>query len=163
MPATKGGTEHWTAWYLMRAPAGSLGNKAAYQYFSGTPNVPRWSSSNSAATPVFTDRGGVNDPSITYDRALGRYLLLVGHGADAGHLGLFEGDEPWGPWRTVDYEDRGLGMTGGDYLGVQFPSAWLSADGRTLWAVFSCYGKGGCGRYQDRYNLISGRLRLSSR
>ena len=55
-------------------------------------------------------------------------------------------------------------MTGGDFLGVQLPSAWLSTDGRMLWAVFSCYGKGGaCGRYQDRYNLISGRLQVSGR
>jgi hypothetical protein len=99
---------------------------------------------------------------MVYDRALGRYLLSLGHGAEAGHLGLFEGPEPWGPWATVEYEDRWLGIGGGGYLGVQFPSAWLSADGRTLWAVFSCYGDG-CGRYQDRYNLISGTLRVSAR
>jgi hypothetical protein len=113
---------------------------------------------------VFSDKGGVNNPYIVYDRPLGRYLLFVGHGANAGHLGVFEGDEPWGPWRTVEYDSAWLGIPGGDFLGVTVPSAWLSADGKALWAVFSCYDSGGkCGRYQDRYNLISGTLRVTAR
>jgi hypothetical protein len=144
--------------YLMRAPKGSLTAKETYQYFGGS----SWSPSPAAARPVFEDRAGANGPSILYDAALGRYLLTLAHGNGGGRLGVFEATSPTGPWRTVAYEDRWLGMTGGDYLGVRFPSRWVSDGGKTLWGVFSCWG-GGCGRYHDRLNLMRATLRTQGR
>ena len=158
LTAIKAGGGNPKAIYLMRAPKGSLTAKETYQYFAGS----SWSASPAAARPVFQDRAGTNGPSILYNPALGRYLLTVGHGPHGGHLGVFEAQSPTGPWRTVEYEDRWLGITGGDYLGVRFPSRWVSNGGKTLWAVFSCYG-GGCGRYHDRYNLMRATLRTQGR
>ena len=65
-----------------------------------------------------------------------------------------------GPWRTVDYQDRWLGMSDGDFLGVQFPTKWMSADGRTLWAVFN---GGASGPYHDRLNIMQAVLSASAR
>jgi hypothetical protein len=117
------------SFYLLRAPKDQLANKAAYQYFSGAPTSPAWSASRSGAVPVFTDVNGVSGASIVYDAAIHRYVLTLGHGSDAGNLGIFEAPEPWGPWSTVAYEDRWLGINSGEYLGVRTPSAWISGDG----------------------------------
>jgi hypothetical protein len=69
--------------------------------------------------------------------------------------GVFEAPNLWGPWRVVFYEAANfLGMRGGWYLGMHFPIKWQSADGRTLWAVFSCHDNfdpGSCGQYNDRF------------
>jgi hypothetical protein len=44
----------------------------------------------------------------------------------------------------------------GDYLGLRFPTKWISADGKTLWGVFSSLG-----RY-DSFNLVKVRLTVAS-
>ena len=78
-----------------------------------------------------------------------------------GRIGVFEGPHPWGPWGTFDYGDRWLGMSGGDFLGVRFPTDWMADGGTTLWTVFSCYGRVPCGIYHDRMNLIEATLTLT--
>jgi len=37
----------------------------------------------------------------------------------------------------------------------------MGSDGQTLWAVFSCYGRPGCGIYHDRFNLIQAVLTVA--
>ena len=71
---------------------------------------------------------------------------------------MFESKSVTGPWYTVEYEDRWLGVTGGDFLGARFPARWVENGGKTLWAVFSCYGTGS-GPYSDRLNLMKATLR----
>jgi hypothetical protein len=158
LTATKAGIAP-RAFYLMRVPRAGLG-KAPYEYFAGTAAAPAWGESPGAARPVFADPKGVNSQDVVHDAGLGRYLVTAGHGADGsdgGGLGVFEGPEPWGPWRTVESEGRWLGIRGGSFLGLHFASRWMADGGRTLWGVFSCVG-GACGRYDDRYNLMRARL-----
>ena len=79
----------------------------------------------------------------------------------------------WGPWRTVDYRSGWLGIkAGASYLGVSFPAAWIAADGRSLWAVLSCWNQpakgvradaGPCGAYNDRYNLMRVTLTVAAK
>ncbi len=147
---------------LMRAPRARLQDGSAYEYVVGTAAAPAWGGSPAAAVPVFADPRGVNGQDVVRDAGLGRYLVTVGHGADGsdgGELGVFEGPEPWGPWRTVAYEERWLGIRGGSFLGLHLASAWMADGGRTLWGVFGCWDRGGaCGRYDDRYNLMRATL-----
>jgi len=96
------------------------------------------------------------------DAAVGHVFLVEEHRAAAG-IGVFEAAEPWGAWRTVTYGDGWLGITGGEYLGIELPTRWMSDGGRTVWAVFSCYGRGACGRYHDRLNLMRATLRVAGR
>jgi hypothetical protein len=135
----------------------------AYRWFSGTAAAPAWSSSKGAAKPVFADPAGVDRPNMEYVPGLRRYLLTVAH-TGPGQLGVFESASMWGPWRTVHYAEGWLGLgTRGDFLGVHFPVKWQSADGRTLWATFSCHdagATGACGKYHDRLNLMRARLTL---
>lgn len=160
LTAISSGSSSPKSFYLMRAPKEQLGSKAAYQYFSGSASAPAWSTNRSAAVPVFSDSNGVSGAAIVYDTGLRRYILTVGHGK-AGDLGIFEAAEPWGAWSTVDYEGRWLGISSGEYLGVRLPAAWMSGDGKTVWAVFGCYN---CGEpFHDHFNLIKGTFRTAGR
>jgi hypothetical protein len=108
----------------------------------------------------------VDGPQIVYDAGIGRYLLTVAHGGgndDGGRIGVFEAAAPCGSWRTVAYEERWLGIRGGAYLGIELPTRWMTDHGRTLWAVFSCYGRHDCGRYHDRLNIMQATLHLRGR
>jgi hypothetical protein len=160
-----GGTTTW----LIRAPASSVANPATHEYFSGTATAPAWSRSRSVARSIFTDPAGVWRPSITYVPGLRRYLLAAAHAPSklpsSNRQGLFEAPNLWGPWRTVYYSDSFLGMRGGFYLGMHFPSKWQAADGRTLWATFSCHNAtapGSCGIYHDRFNVMKVTLTLGA-
>jgi Domain of unknown function (DUF4185) len=140
--------------YLKRiAPKRLIDDPAAtrsYEYFTGVSRIlrrARWSSREADAAPVFADGNNVSGPSAVYDAGLGRYLLTAGHYASgddndssAGQVGIFEAPNPWGPWATVGYYENWGNLkaeTAGDYLSLRIPSKWISADGRTLWAVFS--------------------------
>jgi hypothetical protein len=120
------------------------------QYFTGVSWLvrrARWSSREADAAPVFADRNNVAGPSVVFDKGLGRYLLTAGHyasgddaGSSAGQVGIFEAPNPWGRWATVGYYENWGNLkteTAGDYLSLRIPSKWISADGRTLWGVFS--------------------------
>ncbi len=155
--------------YLERIHSAALtsasGTGVGVEYFSGRSWLgrrPRWTRHEADATPVFTDRNHVEGPSAVYDAALGRYLLTVGHYASgddadssAGQVGLFEAPNPWGPWSTVGYYEDWGGLsteTRGDYLSLRIPSKWISADGSSIWAVFS--GP----KSFDSFNVVHGTL-----
>jgi hypothetical protein len=137
------------------------------EYFAGLrfwSRLPKWSSLESQAVPVFTDRNNVEGPSAVYDAPLGRYLLTAGHyvsgnddDSSAGQVGLFESPQPWGPWATIGYYEDWGGLkaeTTGDFLSLRMPSKWFSADGRSFWAVFSGL------KSFDSFNLAKGVLEL---
>ena len=75
---------------------------------------------------------------------------------DQGTLGIFDAPEPWGPWTTVAYYDNWLDLKGTgarrEMLFINIPTKWISADGKTLWVIFT----GG----QDRFNLVQATLSL---
>jgi len=75
---------------------------------------------------------------------------------------MFEAASLTGPWFTVEYEDHWLGVSGGDFLGARLPSRWVQNQGRTLWAVFSCYGSGS-GVFHDKLNLMKATLKVAGR
>lgn len=116
-----------------------------FEYFAGRDDSkqPRWSGSESEATPVFVDahvpQGVPIAPKVVYNAALGRYMMTAFHGPLTGQIGVFEAPQPWGPWSTVVYYEDwgGFNETAGKGTGIAFPAKWISADGRTLWAVFS--------------------------
>ena len=58
-------------------------------------------------------------------------------------LTLYEAPEPWGPWK-IFYRDDNWG-TYGDYQ-PNFPTQWMSSDGRIVYMVSS-------GSWDD-YNLV---------
>ena len=92
---------------------------------------------------VFAHKGRCYRSGITFNSGLKRYLWVQiipgteGKKTDTrfeGGFGIYDAPEPWGPWTTVYFTEKwdvGPGDTS------SFPTKWMSADGRTLYLVFS--------------------------
>jgi hypothetical protein len=152
--------------YVARVPQTHIATRAAYEFLRGldASGTPLWTRNVRDRRPVFTDpfSGGSSALGhVVYNAGIKRYLLTTARGRSAGKLGVYDAPEPWGPWTTVASYERWLGMTAGpgSQLGVNFPTKWISADGLTLWAVFSVYGAG-TDPYHDGFNLMQATLSL---
>jgi hypothetical protein len=157
-----GGKRNDQSLYLARAPRADLRRQSAYEYYRATDDggQPAWTGDFSRAKPVFSDPHDADAGGAVFCPALKRYLLTAFHGG-AGSLGVFESTAPWGPWATIAYKNSWGGMgPGGEGLTCDFPQKWMSADGHTLWCVFSVYGDGakrGINAH-DRFNLVKATL-----
>ena len=132
---------------LMRAPKDRLTRREAWEFFAGRDNRgrPRWSPKLSDRAAVFEHRGACLRSAMTYNAAIRRYLwwqqVPLPEGAKdrgdtrfTGGFGVYDAPAPWGPWTTVYFTPRwdvGPGEHG------DFPSKWMSDDGRTMHLVFS--------------------------
>jgi hypothetical protein len=126
---------------MARVPTNRVADRAAYEFFAGLGgnNAPQWSSDIAQRKPVFTDTNGVQRIGMTYNAGLHRYFLTSAHQVSSGAthtpaLGVFDAPEPWGPWSTVYYDDN---FSGGYAFHHKFPSKWMSADGQTMWLLYS--------------------------
>ena len=148
--------------FLCRAKTEKLLDRSAYEFWAGLDNDrPRWTADPAKARAVFTDRSG-DLASVVYLPALRRYLLTAFH-LGPGQLGVFDAPNPWGPWTTVTYEQHWAGMgIEGQGLTCSFPQKWMSADGQSVWCIFSTYGPGaklGINAH-DKFNLVRARIEL---
>lgn len=149
---------------LARVPAGKIEDKDAYEFFAGfdPEGNPLWTRdiSPAARKPVFTDSiGGVRTVSCTYDPGLRRYLFTTEHTRSGkknlGTLGIFEAEEPWGPWKTVLYTVR-FGMEPGGpgrligNLNFTFAPKWFSEDGTEFTMITTADG--------DNWGTVRGRF-----
>lgn len=135
---------------LARVPKDQIARRDAYEFFARWDHSgePVWSEDVGQRGAVFSFPGQCYRSGISYNAALKRYLwvqILPGaasrgaRGPDAdprfrGGFGIYDAPEPWGPWTTVYFTrlwDTGPGET------AQFPTKWMSQDGRTLHLVFS--------------------------
>jgi hypothetical protein len=148
--------------YLIRATPTGVPTMTSWQYYAGTDSVgrPMWGAL-SAAVSVFGDPG-FGGGQLTYHPATNRYLL-TSQGATIQDYALFEGPQPWGPWSAV-FSTHTWGPSGapfgtGETLGVSYPEAWMSGDGKTIWAAFS---SGPPSTVGDALNLMSATLTLGN-
>ncbi len=134
---------------LARAPKDRIHERGAYEFFAGLDGAgrPTWTRNLARRAAVFTNPGRCYRSGVTYNAALRRYLLVQpAPGAASrdragridvrfsGGLAIYDAPEPWGPWTTAFFAERwdvGPGDT------ASFPTKWMSADGRTLYLVFS--------------------------
>ncbi len=130
---------------LARVPKDQIRSQAAYEFFQGisTKGEPTWTTEIAQRGPVFTYAGRSYRSGITYCAPLKRYLWCQiipgtqGRKEDTrfeGGFGIYDAPEPWGPWTTVYFTpkwDVGPGESS------SFPTKWMSADGKTLYLVFS--------------------------
>jgi CubicO group peptidase (beta-lactamase class C family)/dienelactone hydrolase len=124
---------------LARAPKARIREREAYEFFTGLDGgKPRWSVDIAQRGAVFRYDGKCYRSGISYDAGLKRYLwcqtLPGGDARIQGGFGIYDAPEPWGPWTTVYYTqqwDVGPGESS------SFPTKWMTADGKTLYLVFS--------------------------
>jgi hypothetical protein len=131
---------------MARVKKGSVMERTHYDFFIGLDESgkPLWSQDIIKRKPIFTDPKGTQRIAITYNVALRRYILATSHlaGKNVTHtaaLGIFEAPEPWGPWLTVYYDDHWSVKDGQDCRTYhhRFPAKWISADGKTMWLLYS--------------------------
>ncbi len=129
---------------MARAPKDKVEDRRAYRFFSGldAEGAPTWSADIGKRKPIFTDPRGTQRISLTYNAAIRRYIMTashrVGQGTHNASLGVFDAPEPWGPWTTVYYDDH---WSGNDRTyHHKFPTKWMSADGKTMWLLYSGLG-----------------------
>ena len=131
---------------MARVKKESVMERSQYTFIVGhdESGSPLWSPDISKRTPIFTDPKGTQRIAITYNAGIGRYILTTSHltGEKATHtaaLGIFEAPEPWGPWSTVTYDDHWSVKDDKDCRTYhhRFPPKWISADGTTMWLLYS--------------------------
>ncbi len=153
---------------LIRVPKSSLDNQATYEYFTGMNNTtPQWSTDVNARQPVFEDAlNGVMRTSVSYNAGLNRYILItqqVNRFATGNyHIGIYEAPEPWGPWKTILFENA---KTAGPNLNNDlktvywnFSNKWLSADGINFVLVYTGPGRDQWGTVEGSFILNSGNV-----
>jgi hypothetical protein len=134
---------------LARVPLNRIREREAYEFFAGRApdDSAAWTTNLDLRADVLERAEICYRPSVTFNPALNRFLLVHPRpnerSRDAGgkvdlrfHGGLvvYEAPRPWGPWSVVfDTENWDVGP--GD--SASFPTKWMSADGRTLYLVFS--------------------------
>ncbi len=125
---------------LARVAKDQIRRREAYEFFRhiDAAGNPAWSRNIEARGAVFRHAGHCYRSGVTYDAALKRYLwcqtLPEGDARFSGGFGIFDAPEPWGPWTTVFYTrewDVGPGESS------SLPTKWMSADGQTVYLVFS--------------------------
>src|SRR5262249_42237764 len=146
---------------------------------SGNPSWVSYTTMFASAVPVFTDTIHQADPiSVTFDKAIGRYIAVTDHGNGNNlerQVSMFDAPTPWGPWTTFEFEDEFDNVTSenvttsnnggcsGNCLGtgtavsLQLMQKWISADGLSLWGLYSSNSPS-----YDSLNLVKGRLSLAS-
>jgi len=131
---------------LARVKKDDVMTRPSYTFFAGLTDTgrPIWRPDIAERQPIFTDPKGTQRIAIVYNAPLKRYILTTSHlpGAVATHtaaLGVFEAPEPWGPWATVYYDDHWSVQDGKDCRTYhhRFPAKWISADGKTMWLLYS--------------------------
>jgi hypothetical protein len=104
---------------------------------------PLWTREIADRGAVFTHKQRCYRCGITYDPGLKRYLWVQitpgtnGKKPDTrfeGGFGIYDAPEPWGPWTTVYFTEK---WDVGPGESASFPTKWMSANGKTLYLVFS--------------------------
>lgn len=132
---------------LMRVPKDRITSREAYEFFVGLDpdGSPLWDPNIDRRGAVFEHTDACLRSGISYCAPLRRYLWWQHIPQPPGHrdrgdtrfdggFGIYEAPEPWGPWRTVYFTtqwDVGPGER------AEFPTKWMSPDGRTLYLTFS--------------------------
>jgi len=139
--------------FLSRVPEGSIRDQGSYEFFAGLNGgkIPIWTQDLSQKQPVFQDTNGVGwNVAVSYNPEINRYILTTEHDrTDKGKLGMFEAPEPWGPWKTILYEDKwGDGEIELSTFYWNFPTKWMNGNDFVL--VFTGI------KSNDSWNTIEG-------
>ncbi|HEY3393576.1 MAG TPA: hypothetical protein VGK58_12770, partial [Lacipirellulaceae bacterium] len=131
---------------MMRAPKGRLADKSAWEFLAEVNEAqPTWTRDIGRRGAVFTNPDGCLRSAMTYNAGLRRYLWWQqvpqpegskdrGDTRFRGGFGVYDAPEPWGPWTTA-YFAANWDVGPGEH--ADFPSKWMSNDGRSLFLVFS--------------------------
>jgi hypothetical protein len=126
--------------YLIRVSPSleTINDPKAYEFFAGhdASGQPIWTRDFSEIQPLIDWNNNAGCVTVTYNAPLKKYLMAVTDGwptAARMNSYILEADELTGPWRLVTYMKE-FGQQG--YF-LNFPSKFISEDGRTAWLCYS--------------------------
>ncbi|MBN2326924.1 MAG: hypothetical protein JXR73_07205 [Candidatus Omnitrophica bacterium] len=126
--------------YLIRVQPGveSINDPGRYEFFAGhdPSGQPRWSHDFDAIQPLIDWNNNCGCVTVTYNAPLKKYLMCVTDGwptCAKMNSYILEADRITGPWKLVSYMKE-FGEQG--YF-LNFPTKFISPDGRTLWLCYS--------------------------
>jgi hypothetical protein len=132
--------------YLLRVKPSiaNMNDASKYEFFGGNDasGAPVWTSDFTKIKPMLSWRDHMGCVTMTYDAPLKKYLMCVtdgGNTVEDYNVYILESGAMTGPWKLVTYM-KSFGMQG--YF-VNFPSKFISADGRTLWLCYAANFAGG--------------------
>jgi hypothetical protein len=116
----------------------NINNIAKYEFFCGydQDKQPRWSADFSKIKPVIQWNNRMGCVTMTYNAPLKKFLMCITDGwpgVKNMNTYILESDGMTGPWRLVTFM-KDFGKQG--YF-VNFPSKFISPDGRTAWLCYS--------------------------
>lgn len=149
--------------YLARvAPSpATINDLSAYEFFAGhdAAGQPVWTHDFSAIKPLLEWNNNMGCVTATYVPGLRKYLMCVTDGwptVNTMRSYILEADQLTGPWRMVVY----MKDFGEQAYFLNFPSKFISADGRTLWLCYSANFSEGVNGVQLKFNPPGGRYGL---
>ena len=149
--------------YLARVTPGieNMNDVAKYEFFAGhdPAGKPIWTGDFSKIKPLLDWNNNMGCVTVTYDAPLKKYLICVTDGwptCAKMNSYILEADKITGPWRLVVYM-KGFGEQG--YF-LNFPSKFISKDGKTLWLCYSANFSPGWNDVKLNFNPPGGRYGL---
>lgn len=126
--------------YLARVtpdPA-TIDDASAYEYFTGYDSAgqPLWTHDFTRIKPLLRWNNHMGSVAMTYDAPLGKYLMAITDGTTTvGKFNTYilESAAMTGPWKLVTY----MKDFGEQAYFVNFPSKFISPDGKTAWLSYS--------------------------
>jgi len=134
----------------------------AYEFFAGhdKQGTPVWTNDFAKIKPLIEWNNNMGCVTATYVAALKKYLMCITDGwptvAEMDSY-ILEADKITGPWRMVTY----MKDFGQQAYFLNFPSKFISDDGKTLWLCYSANYSDGWNGVQLDFNPPGGRYGLS--
>ena len=168
VPGADDGNSYWcNGDYLLlgRVHKDAILRRDRWEFYAGLDKaqMPIWTGNDSSAVAIFRYKNFTGENHVAYNKGIRRYLMgnYAFYGKDGeprpyhtepqrvytSQLTLFEAPEPWGPWKLF-YNDALWGV--GDYQ-PNFPTKWMSEDGRKLTMISSGNNEDYCLVCQDLY------------
>ena len=149
--------------YLARVTPGieNMNDVTKYEFFAGhdAGGKPIWAGDFSRIKPLLDWNNNMGCVTVTYNAPLKKYLMCVTDGwptCAKMNSYILEADKITGPWRLVVYM-KGFGEQG--YF-LNFPSKFISKDGKTLWLCYSANFSPGWNDVKLNFNPPGGRYGL---
>jgi hypothetical protein len=116
----------------------NINDPAKYEFFAGhdQKGLALWTSEFSRIKPLLDWRHHCGCVTMTYNAPLKKYLMGIVDGwptTEKMSSSILESDRIDGPWKLVSYM-KDFGSQG--YF-LNFPSKFISSDGRTAWLCYS--------------------------
>jgi hypothetical protein len=116
----------------------NMNDLSKYEFYAGRDDQgqPKWSREYTDIKPLLEWNDHLGTVTATYNPALKKYLMCITHGwptTKALDTMILESDLLTGPWKLVTYMEK----FGEQAYFVNFPSKFISTDGRTAWLCYS--------------------------